>query len=351
MVDRDLVLRVLAVELGAFLAALLVLFGHGAILAVVARRSRPQLEEGRAILRLVARGDAPPAGYLERLASLPLRVRVRLFTELSPSIAGAQRDELSRLARQSGLVAHGERLCRSRLWWRRLHGVRLLAAIGSGAHVVPPLLDDPSPTVRAEAVEWAADTADAALVDRLLLLLAQPRGEMRFAIRDSLLRLGARVIDPLERYLETHEGDAVVAGLDVAAGLPDPRFAPAALRLRADDVPHVRAQAAGLLGAIGGDDAVSALEEMLRDPDADVRAAAAAGLGRLGHWPAAPALAALLRDPAWDVRRAAALGLRGLGSPGLLLLRRALTDPDAFAADMARQVLDLPDGAGERTVR
>jgi HEAT repeat protein len=351
MVGHDLVVRVLAVELGAFVAALLLLFGHGVAMERADRRQGPRLHEGRELLRQVARGDAPPAGYLERLAALPLRVRVRLFTELAPSLAGAQRDELSRLARHVGLAAHGERLCRSRFWWRRLHGVRLLGAIGAGHEVVPPLLDDPSPSVRAEAVEWVADHPDPPLVDRLLRLLAEPRGEMRFAIRDSLLRLGARAIEPLEAYLEAHGGAAVVAGMDVAAGLPHPRFASAALRLRGDALPHVRAQAAGLLGAIGGDDAVAALQSLLRDGDAEVRAAAAGGLGRLGHWPAAPALAALLRDPAWDVRRAAAVALRALGSPGLLLLRRALGDDDAFAADMARQVLDLPDAAGERGAR
>jgi hypothetical protein len=30
-------------------------------------------------------------------------------------------------------------------------------------------------------------------------------------------------------------------------------------------------------------------------------------------------------------------------SPGLVLLRRSLNDRDRFAADMAKQVLDLPD--------
>ncbi|MCA1689563.1 MAG: HEAT repeat domain-containing protein [Actinobacteria bacterium] len=52
-----------------------------------------------------------------------------------------------------------------------------------------------------------------------------------------------------------------------------------------------------------------------------------------------------LRDPAWEVRRAAALALRSFGSPGVLLLRRALKDSDGHARDMARQTLDLPEAA------
>jgi len=53
----------------------------------------------------------------------------------------------------------------------------------------------------------------------------------------------------------------------------------------------------------------------------------------------------LLRDQAWVVRREAALALRAMGAPGTLLLRRALTSDDRFAADMAKQVLGLPGTA------
>jgi HEAT repeat protein len=76
-----------------------------------------------------------------------------------------------------------------------------------------------------------------------------------------------------------------------------------------------------------------------------VRAEAAAALGRLGDWESAGALAERLRDPAWVVRSGAALALRALGSPGTLYLRRTLTDRDPFAADISRQVLELPAGA------
>ena len=85
---------------------------------------------------------------------------------------------------------------------------------------------------------------------------------------------------------------------------------------------------------------------MLSDPAVQVRSAAAAGLGKLGHWPAATALAAIMTDSSWLVRREAALALGRLGSPGRLMLRRTLGSPDAFAADMARQVLGLPGADG-----
>jgi HEAT repeat protein len=126
--------------------------------------------------------------------------------------------------------------------------------------------------------------------------------------------------------------------------LPDPRFLPAAMRLSEDPVPGARALAAQLLGALGGAESAAQVEALLRDEDAAVRAAAATAVGTLGDWRAAPTLAPLLRDSAWDVRRAAGLALRATGAPGAILLRRAMEDQDAFARDMARQVLDLPEG-------
>jgi HEAT repeat protein len=94
---------------------------------------------------------------------------------------------------------------------------------------------------------------------------------------------------------------------------------------------------------------VQELLDLLTDPVPEVRATAAHALGKLGHWPAVSHLAPLLRDRAWIVRREAGLALRALGAPGLLYLRRYLTDADHFAADMAQQVLDLPSTVGLET--
>ena len=103
--------------------------------------------------------------------------------------------------------------------------------------------------------------------------------------------------------------------------------------------------AATLVGAIGGGPAIGLLLRLLGDEAPEVRAAAARGLGKAEHWPAAAVLAGLLGDSSCAVRREAGVALRRLGSPGMLFLRRALSARDAFAADAARQMLDLPDSA------
>ncbi len=348
MTPRALVESALIAEVVILVLSLLILFGHAAVSQRRENRWRVPLEKGRRALLDVVRTGRPTRTDEEMLRGLPVRLQVRLFTELVPSITGQSREHLARLARDIGLVPVAERMAAARDWRDRLHGVRLLAAVGGGGHVVPPLMDDPHPAVRAEAVEWAGTHPTPELIDRLVQLLPRTDRYGSFVVRDSLLRVGHDVIPPLAHYLEKHSGRHAESALDVAAGLPDVRFAPAALRLCRDPLPHVRARAAALAGAVGSEEAVGVLQLLVHDPDAEVRAAAAAALGRLGHWPSASVIAPLLRDQAWIVRSQSALALRSLGSPGLLYLRKGLGDEDAFAADISRQVLDLPEATAER---
>ena len=90
------------------------------------------------------------------------------------------------------------------------------------------------------------------------------------------------------------------------------------------------------------------LLQRVRDEDASVREAAARAIGEIGHWDGASTLADRLSDAAFPVRREAALALRRLGSVGVLVLRRARSDANPFVADMATQVLDLPESVFHR---
>ena len=348
MTPRDLVESALIAEAVILFLSLLILFGHAALAHRREDRWRTPLEKGRRGLLEVVRTGRLTKTDEQLLRGLPVRLQVRLFTELVPSITGQSREHLARLAQDIGLVPVAERMAAARDWRDRLHGVRLLGAVGGGASVVPPLMDDPHPAVRAEAVEWAGTHPTPELIDRLVRALPRTDRYGSFVVRDSLLRVGGDVVPTLARYLEKHSGKNAEPALDVAAGLPDVRFAPAALRLCRDPLPHVRARAAALAGALGSEEAVGVLQLLVGDDDPEVRAAAAAALGRLGHWPSASVIAPLLRDRAWIVRSQSALALRALGSPGQLYLRKGLGDEDPFAADIARQVLDLPESSAER---
>ncbi|HYH83807.1 MAG TPA: HEAT repeat domain-containing protein [Longimicrobium sp.] len=329
-------------------AALLTIFGHAARSGWRERRAGPALERGRIALASVGVSPRVDRADVALLKALPRRLQVRLFVELVPSMAGSQRGRLTSLAHDIGLIAAAEWMCGSRKWWRRLSGVRLLTALGGGDNVVPALFRDRHPAVRTEAAEWAGQHGRPEIVEKLVSLLDTPEAVGSWVLRDSLLRIGPACIPALAAYLETRSGARAEPALEVAAGLADPRFGAAAARLCGDPHPGVRARAAVLAGAIGGDALVLRLEWLLDDADPAVRAAAASALGRLGHWPVATRLARMLRDPAWNVRSQSALAMRRLGSPGLLLLRRALDDEDRFAADIARQVLDMPETTAER---
>jgi HEAT repeat protein len=345
-------LRLLLIEAVALVVIMSTVFGHAFWLRWRARCDGPLLSRAHAslveIVSQEANQDQPIDPELVRsLKQLSPRQQIMLLTRLASSLDGGQRSSFTALARDLGLIARAEQHCRSRLWWRRLYGCRLLTLLGGGETVVPALLNDRQPEVRAQAATWAAGHPDPAIIDALLEQLATPSPMCRFAIQDALLRLGGPVIDPLAEYLARHDGREVEAALEVAIGLADPRLlAPALVKCR-DAEPRVRALAASVIGALGGEETLFLLRDLLDDPAEDVRAAAAEALGRLGDLPSAPALALRLRDRAWEVRRASGLALRQFGAPGLLYLRRALSDTDPYAADMARQLLDISALAGE----
>lgn len=322
-----------------------------ALSAVVTRwrvgRAEERLARGRAALARALGGSASDED-LCTLIALPIKTRIALVLEFGPSLAGRERACLSTLGRTIGVVSHAERLCRSRLWWRRLRGARLVTAMDHDGSPMRALLRDRSPAVRAQALVWAAGRVDEDVIDELVRHLVDPERLCRFTVRDSLLRLGSPAAAALARFLASPESRSrgfagLAEGLAVARGLAQPELLPAAVELASHDTPEVRAGAVGVLGVLGGEAAAGMLTDRLRDPSPLVRTAAARATGELGYWQASSDLARLLGDTSYPVRREAALALRRLGGAGTLSLRRALRDENPFASDMARQVLDLPD--------
>ena len=250
---------------------------------------------------------------------------------------------MTQLAGEIGLTDKANSLCQSRFWWRRLQGIRLLTLLDGGEEVVPGLLKDMHPAVRCQAVEWAAAHPSNTVIEILLKMLDNRRDPAHFSIQDSLLRMGYPATEPLREALNSPTASNMAGILEVATGLASPRFLAPGLELCSNQEPTVRSLAAKLLGALGGGEAAEVLTGMLSDQDPQARQAAAAALGKLGHWPAASAVAGLLRDPVWAVRREAGLALRNFGAPGHLILRRSLGDEWAPAAEMAKQVLDIPN--------
>lgn len=338
----------LALGLEALLLAAMVLalFCAAARRSLRRRRHAPAIARGQAAIRALLAGDAVSQAQRTELRALPIAVRIGLLADPAAVLHGEGRDRLTAFAGDLGLLDWAEERCASRRWHRRLRGVRLFIVVGGGTGCVPALLCDDNREVRAAAASWSGDHPDRPCVERVLDLLSDDEPLVRFATKNALLRIGRETVAPLADRLSRLNGRERErereGALEVAIGLAEPRLAAPALAFVCDDSPRVRSLAATLAAAIGGVDAVATVEGLLDDPAAEVRAAAVEALGKLGHWPSGPAIAVALRDPAWEVRRQAALALRALGAPGLLLLRRTLTDEDRYARDIARQVLDLP---------
>jgi HEAT repeat protein len=341
-----LLVPILLAEVAILVTGLVVWFGHAIWWAWYSFRGHgPRQRARRELVAFLDRGGSEDH-VAEAFGRIPPREQVRCLLDMAPTVRGESARRLAAVGARLGLVRRAESRCKSGLWWRRLHAARLLSLIGGSERALLVLLEDRHPAVRAAAAEWAVAHPSPRVLLHLLPLLSDPAGLCRFTAQDSVLRIGGRASDSLAHYLEdAHSGEAAAA-LEVAVGLADPRLMPAGIVFSDDPDPGVRRQAARLLGALGGPGAVEALIELTVDPDGTVRAAAARGLGVLERREAAPRLAGMLRDGAWDVRVEAGLALRALGAPGKLFLRRALTDHDRFAADMARQVMDLPASVG-----
>lgn len=343
----DLVLVTLAGEGVVLALALIAIFAHIAWRSYDDPRRASRIDAAqRALTRVLGTADGGDADALPALRRLRRGERLELLAGYAAVAGGSGRTALATLAERSGITAEAAGQVRSRRWGARLAGARALTATGGGADVMPALLDDPHPAVRAQAAEWAGTQGGEAAITRLIAHLGDPTAASRFSAQDAVIRLGPRATAVVARELEaTQEGPLAISLLEVAGAVGDLTACRAAVRfLHARDA-RARELACRAAARLADPAALRDLEDALTDEDEGVRAAAASALGAAGHWPAAVKLRRSLRDPAWEVRRSAALALRLLGATGEVLLRQALTDEDRFARDMARRVLELESEA------
>lgn len=339
MITAELLGVVVVIELAGFAILITWYLAGGALADRGERQREDRVARARRQLAAVLERDLRP-GALEDLAHLPLAEQMRAFREVGGSLAGAERERLRAVAADLGLVARAESATRDRRWWRRLEGLRALGVVSAAVPGILRLVDDPHHLVRAQAIELAAEQPSEEVIERLVAHLYDPARVCRFAVHDSLLRIGASAVPALVGAL-ARGGAGTAEPLGVARWVGDSRLSAPAVRLTAHSDARVRAHAATLLGRLGGEGGVATLRGMLADPEADVRAAAARALGRLGVSAAAAQLAEALRDEAWSVRREAAIALTKLGPAGEVLLREAVGRDDAYASDIARNALDL----------
>jgi len=130
------------------------------VLALVLVRQRRRYRDARRVAGFLdllapsAPGEPVAALPFAGLPLLPPRLRRRAL--MLAVAAGVDRTVVGELAEEGGVLRDATRLCASRRWRRRLDGARTFAVLGGGEGVVPALLSDAHPAVRAEAAHWAA---------------------------------------------------------------------------------------------------------------------------------------------------------------------------------------------------
>jgi HEAT repeat protein len=116
----------------------------------------------------------------------------------------------------------------------------------------------------------------------------------------------------------------------------------AASQFLSSDSIDMRARAIRAIAAVGieSQDELEQIIGQLAEKDWQIRAVAAKALGQLHQEQAIPGLTQALTDEAWWVRHNAAHALASLGQHGQAALYEQVGNPDRFARDIAKEVIE-----------
>ena len=324
----------------AILGVLGTILTNGMIQARRVRYEPLVAEAQRAVVAALIGGDSEVAVALEALKALPARFTVGLILDLAPSVSGSSQSVLVGLGEGLGLVRRAKRGIASIRWPTRLYSARVLTAFAIEDDRMVLMLSDRSGEVRAQAAAWCVVKPTPDAIQTLVSKLGDPDGLCRFAVQDSLVRIGLPAIEPMVRELGTASGEIVDRILEIAAASGDTRFFAPSLELTRSDSPETRSRAASVLARVGDPSAGPTLESMLSDTSDLVVLSALSALASTSYWSACPAVAHLLDHPSWEVRNQAGLTLLALGAPGEIFLLTA-SSGGGIAAEMASRILQL----------
>ena len=171
------------------------------------------------------------------------------------------------------LVQHGERampavltLLTSENPIERRQAAHILSKVGDPAHVeeILPVVADEDPDVAIKAYRAAASTGSPDVVKPLVARLGDGEGEQRDALSNALQQLGSLAVEALVPVLQHENADVRTHAAEALAQIGEDAQ-PAAFALSGittDEDPEVALTAVMALGAVGGDAAHAALQEI-----------------------------------------------------------------------------------------
>jgi HEAT repeat protein len=322
-------------------AALVAVFGLLLIAIVVGRmradrrqarerRLRPGIETE--IVTYLADPEASPPTPPEGRDSEIVFRKVAMETLLE--LRGGERERLTQLLEETGIVDHLCAELRARRRLTRLHAAELLAELRSRRAAQDLLLSllDPDPDVRLACARGLAELAEADFIEPVVNAADWNATDRPGAAAAVMLVLGTETPEALGETLDERRTSALRRL--AAAVVGERRLAEYAPQLRAalhSDDDELVARAARGLGRIGDFDAVDDLLVLLDDDDREwfCRVVAASALGAIGDPRAVPALARQLEHGEWLMRDRAAAALGMLGEPGHDVLEHATSSSRA----------------------
>lgn len=317
---------------------LYVLWGVAAdVISRVIERRRGQVL--RVLSIVLFESDDEAQKVHDQVIGLPRGTLLGVLQSLAVDFDGSARQRLRQLVRTTGLERFIIRRSRSRNWRMRVQAAQLQYLVLHPDFDRVKLLTDKHHLVRARTAESLTPEQTPKFIDELMTMLSDMSPAARFAAQQSLLQAGPACVPKLLLHLQSPDTD-VLQALEVAANLADPRLIDVLDTHAQSSDPKIREMAAKALGNGAGDDSIQMLHRLVGDPDAAVRSRAIESLARMESLTSATLIGRRLSDQVFQVRRTAGLALEQLGPAGRMTLRRHLTDPDRFARDMARQVLD-----------
>lgn len=343
----------LAIVVGGQLAMLLgvsaMLIGHRWVSGSRrSHRDRERTELGRAVVAVLSQ-RMPAEELVRRIDAAQPDCVAAALQRHGAQINGEAWESIVQLVRTSRWFAHTVgRNTRSRFWWRRLVGARMLAVLGSDEDLptVRALVTDRHPAVKVAAITILRRVHAPDLMALVLDEAIAAPAVVRHYFFDTLLAVGPALAPTLsERLHDPRSENEIPALVRMAGEVGGPELLDTILPYTHHADLDVRAATARALGAYPHPRSREALVALLGDAEWQVRTRAATALGAIRALEARSALAAVLNDPNWWVRLRAAVALRQLGPAGVGLLRTAQHGGDRFAAEMARYTLGLTEAA------
>jgi HEAT repeat protein len=323
------------------------------LLARAVTRSRAERQrELDGILLSAAQSGAAADEVVARLRRTPPAYARRSIVHAIRSLGEAYRPYLAYIYENLGFVGRAIHDLQSYSWARRAEAALEVGALKrtEAVNACLDLLRDPHPEVRVAASRALSDLGVAGTIRPMLEAIPICT---RWAISDAvdLVRNFGEAAGP-ELLAVLAQSTSRQARLAAIEALGEIQFGEAYAVIEPfllDPDLEFRVAATRALGRIGGHGVFEALGRALRDPAWQVRAAAARSLGLYRHAQAVALLEQGLSDPAWWVRINSAEALGQQDAQGAEALRKSLQSTDAFARDLAAQMLQQipPQQPGE----